>query len=398
MDARIKSGYDDIGSFRDRPFLSIVMAVPGPDPGINPAIHGAACVNLLRARSGSLAMNEELALLTDMVDRLFAEQVTRETRVAAETGGLPAELWQLVVDSGLADPFADADFTWTQAGAIARAAGAHAVPLPLVETLAAGWLLRQAGLDVPDGPLTLAEMLPLPQGDALTGTAAAVPWARHASHLVGVATAAGAPQIVCVALAGARIEPDANIAREPRDAVTLVDAPAAAGPADVPADIVRRLGAALRAAQLAGAAARVLDDTVAYANERSQFGRPIGKFQAIQQILAVLAGRVAAADTAVDAMWRAIDRRGFGGAFAEIAAAKIRAGEAATLAANTGHEVHGAIGFAHEHHLNFFTRRLWAWRAEYGGDGGWAVALGRQVAARGPDALWSDITARNERA
>ena len=302
----------------------------------------------------------------------------------------------MVGESGLADPFADTDFTWTQAGAIARAVGAHAVPLPLVETLLAGWLLHRAGLAVPEGPLTVAETLPLPQGALLTGSAEAVPWGRHATRLVGVATAGGAPQVVSIDLATATVAPDANIAREPRDRLTLVDCPAEVASADLPADIVRRAGAALRAAQTAGAAARVLDDSVAYANERVQFGRPIGKFQAIQQTLAVLAGRVAAADTAVDAMWRAVDRRGFADSFAEIAAAKIRAGEAATLAANTGHEVHGAIGFAHEHLLNFHTRRLWAWRAEYGGDGGWAVALGRQVAARGPDCLWSDITARNQ--
>jgi acyl-CoA dehydrogenase len=351
-----------------------------------------------------MAMSEELAMLAEMVDRLFAEQVTRDVRVAAEAGELPAELWALVSESGLTDPFADDDFTWTQAGAIARAAGAHAVPLPLVETLFAGWLLRRAGLGVPDGPLTVTESLPLPQGPLLTGSAAAAPWGRHATHLVGIATAGGAPQAVRVELATAAVSEDANIAREPRDRLTLVDCPAEAAPLDLPADlpagIVRLAGAALRAAQTAGAAARVLDDSVAYANERVQFGRPIGKFQAIQQMLAVLAGRVAAADTAVDAMWRAIDRkgpeRGFADSFAEIAAAKIRAGEAATLAANTGHEVHGAIGFAHEHHLNFFTRRLWAWRAEYGGDGAWSVALGRQVAARGADRLWSDITARNQ--
>lgn len=341
-------------------------------------------------------MNEELAMLSEMVDRLFADQATRDVRVAAENGDLPGDLWNLVRDSGLTDPFADDDFNWTQAGVIARAAGAHALPLPLVETLLAGWLLRRAGLGVPDGVLTVAETLALPQGDALTDGAEAVPWGRHATHLVGLAVAGEGPRVVRVELAAASVSPHANIAREPRDRMTLVDCAAVSAPFDAPADIVRRAGAALRAAQTAGAAARVLDDSVAYANERVQFGRPIGKFQAIQQMLAVLSGRVAAADTAVDAMWRAVDRRGFAGAFAEIAAAKIRAGEAATLAANTGHEVHGAIGFAHEHHLNFFTRRLWAWRAEYGGDGGWAVALGRQVAARGPERLWSDITARNE--
>jgi acyl-CoA dehydrogenase len=56
--------------------------------------------------------------------------------------------------------------------------------------------------------------------------------------------------------------------------------------------------------------------------------------------------------------------------------------------------VHGAIGFTYEHSLHFATRRLWSWRAEFGSESGWAVELGRRVAARGADALWSDITAR----
>jgi hypothetical protein len=382
MDARIKSGHDGFWLDGELRFSPIVMA------GLDPAIHA-------RWIAQASVMTEELALLAETLDRLFADQATREVRVAAERGELSEELWALVVESGLTDPFADSDFTWTQAGAIARAAGAHAVPLPLVETMLAGWLLRRARLDVPEGPLTVAEALPHPQGALLTGTAEAVPWGRAATHLVGVASDGW---VVRVELATAAVHADANIAREPRDRLTLVDCTAEAAASGLPADIVRRAGAALRAAQIAGAAARVLDDSVAYASERVQFGRPIGKFQAIQQMLAVLAGRVAAAATAVDAMWRAVDRNGFEEAFAEIATAKIRAGEAATLAANTGHEVHGAIGFAHEHHLNFLTRRLWAWRGEYGGDGGWAVALGRQVAARGPERLWSDITQRNERA
>ena len=340
-------------------------------------------------------MNEELTLLAETVDRLFADQVTRETRIAAEAGDLPADLWALVAESGLTDPFGDAEFTWVQAGVLARAAGFHAVPLPLVETMLAGWLLHAAGIGVPDGPLTVTKTLPMPQGDLLTGTAEAVPWGRHATHLVGVASSGGDTRIVRVELATAGVHEDANIAREPRDRLTLVDCAAESAAVELPADIVKLAGAALRAAQIAGAVARVLDDSVSYAGERIQFGRPIGKFQAIQQTLAVLSGRVAAADTAVDAMWRAVDRYGVADAFREIATAKIRAGEAATLATNTAHEVHGAIGFAHEHHLNFFTRRLWAWRAEYGGDGSWAVALGRRVAARGAENLWTDITARN---
>ena len=44
--------------------------------------------------------------------------------------------------------------------------------------------------------------------------------------------------------------------------------------------------------------------------------------------------------------------------------------------------------------LQFATRRLWSWRAEFGGEGEWAAELGRSVAERGADALWPHLTAR----
>jgi acyl-CoA dehydrogenase len=146
-----------------------------------------------------------------------------------------------------------------------------------------------------------------------------------------------------------------------------------------------------RAAQMAGGLDAILAQAVRYASERKQFGRPIGAFQAIQHALAILAGHTAAAGAAAAGACRAADR---GDATFEVAVAKVRAGEAAGVGAGIAHQAHGAIGFTYEHHLHFVTRRLWAWRAEFGGEGDWAQALGREVCARGTDALWPFITAR----
>jgi alkylation response protein AidB-like acyl-CoA dehydrogenase len=76
-----------------------------------------------------------------------------------------------------------------------------------------------------------------------------------------------------------------------------------------------------------------------------------------------------------------------------LAAAKIRAGEAAGAVAEIAHQVHGAIGFTEEHSLHYLTRRLWSWRDEFGHEGFWAAELGRRVAEAGPDQLWPLITA-----
>ena len=135
----------------------------------------------------------------------------------------------------------------------------------------------------------------------------------------------------------------------------------------------------------------ILRSATRYATERRQFGKPIGAYQAIQQNLAVLAGHAAAADIAAAHAFRAADR---GDAAFEIGVAKVRAGEAAGIGASIAHQVHGALGFTYEHDLQFVTRRLWAWRAEFGGEGWWATALGREVAGWGADALWSTVTSR----
>ncbi len=76
------------------------------------------------------------------------------------------------------------------------------------------------------------------------------------------------------------------------------------------------------------------------------------------------------------------------------AVAKVRAGEAATRATGIAHQVHGAIGFTQEHALHFATRRLWAWRAQFGSDAWWAAELGRSAIAAGGSGFWTALTQR----
>jgi acyl-CoA dehydrogenase len=189
-----------------------------------------------------------------------------------------------------------------------------------------------------------------------------------------------------------RIEANANLAGEPRDTLAFDRAPVvASAPSEVDGAALLRLGAFARAAQMAGALEFALAEAVRYASERVQFGRPIGKFQAIQQQMAGLAIEVAAAGAAAEVAAAALDR---GDGTFEVAAAKVRVGEAAGRVAAIAHQVHGAIGFTQEHSLHFATRRLWAWRSEFGGIAHWAEAIGRQAAARGADRLWPYLASR----
>jgi acyl-CoA dehydrogenase len=355
-------------------------------------------------------VSELRALLTDTVTRLFSDLVTKELIESAEKGAWPEKLWRSLEEGGLTLPLVAEDRggaggTWRDAHVVVRAAGRHAAPVPLAETVVAGWLLAGAGLAVPTGALTLA---PTRRGDRLTirragtgwrvsGTATRVPWGRAVGHVVIVAEPEASekrPLVVLVAAGAGEVVVDRNLALEPRDTLTYREAPViAAAPAavGVGADAVRRYGALVRSAQMAGALESLLEQSVRYVGERRQFGRPIGSFQAIQHNLAVLAGHVAAAGIAAEQAFRAADR---GDATFEIAVAKIRTGEAAGIGASIAHQAHGAIGFTYEHSLHFSTRRLWSWRAEFGSESAWAAQLGRASAARGADALWPDLTGR----
>jgi acyl-CoA dehydrogenase len=215
-----------------------------------------------------------------------------------------------------------------------------------------------------------------------------VPWARNAAGIVVVADG----QVTLIAPAAADIRLAKSYAGEPRDDLS-VDAPAAAKPlaAGVDAALLYRLGALLRAVMMAGALDEVLTLTVQYANDRVQFGRPIAKFQAVQQQLSVLAEHVAASGVVAAA---AVEVAAAKGDFPfAVAVAKARVGEAAGKVAEIAHQVHGAIGFTHEHRLHHLTRRLWSWRDEFGVESEWQQELGRIAAARGGDGLWQLLSA-----
>ena len=151
-----------------------------------------------------------------------------------------------------------------------------------------------------------------------------------------------------------------------------------------------QMGAVMRSQQMAGAMTRVLQQCIQYARDREQFGRPIGRFQAVQHNIAMLAAETAAAGSAADAAVKAIDRYGLDDPRTKIAVAsgKIRSGEAAGSGAAIAHQVHGAMGYTHEYSLHQSTRRLWAWRDDFGPESLWAGRLGRQVAAAGDSELW----------
>jgi hypothetical protein len=147
---------------------------------------------------------------------------------------------------------------------------------------------------------------------------------------------------------------------------------------------------------MAGAMGQALALSIEHVNTRQQFGRPLGKFQAVQQSLAVMACEVRAVEAAAAALAAQLDAVGLDPAAAdfEIAAAKLRANRAVGVVTSIAHQVHGAIGFTREYDLNRVTIPLMRWRGEHGNDAYWAQILGRQVAGFGGRGLWEAMTAR----
>jgi acyl-CoA dehydrogenase len=350
-------------------------------------------------------MDNTADMLRETATRLFQEHCEAPSLRAAEKTW-PQAAWDAVEEAGLHRALVPEDaggygVPVADALSLLRVAGEHALPLPLAETLLASWLLAGAGLPIPDGPLTIApvvasEAMTL-RRDAgswhLTGTVTRIPWGRNAAAAAVLALHDGVPHVALVPSSRWQVAAEAeNLAREPRDTLEFNVVPEAVAPAasGIGTAQLRAVGAAMRSLQMAGALAHITAISVQYAQDRVQFGRPIGKFQAVQQNLAVLAGQTAAASAAADLAAEAVAD---GIRILPIAAAKSRTGEAAGQGAAIAHQVHGAIGFTYEHSLHFFTKRLWSWRDEFGNEAEWNLHVGRHMAKAGADRLWAEITA-----
>lgn len=128
------------------------------------------------------------------------------------------------------------------------------------------------------------------------------------------------------------------------------------------------MGASIFATLIAGAASRIQELCHVYADERKQFGKPIGSFQAIQHHLAILAEEVMAVRYAAEMTLTQPQLQ----PNARLAAiAKARCSQAVVQICSIGHLIHGAIGVTEEYDLQLYTRRLHEWRMQFGSESYW---------------------------
>ena len=319
-------------------------------------------------------------MIADAVDQMLQDccdpQNVRQVE-AAPLGHAALTMWETLGQSGFIDALCPqhlggADLSWREAAPIVFACGRYALPLPMAATMLVRAALAEASIDAPPDPIAIASAANILDDGTLVANA--VPYGLTAKW-------------VLVSLpVGDRLLPLDGAARSPFGGRGTLSAnirwPA------VPADSIplssktnhavcwRATAAALVAAQMAGAMQRVTAMTIDHANNRNQFGKPIGRQQAIQQQISVMAAQSFAARMAASIA--------LGGAGWQVhpnaaAVAKARAGEAAVLVAAIGHAVHGAIGVTEEFDLQLYTRRLNEWRMEYGSESYWDGVLGRTL-------------------
>ena len=340
-------------------------------------------------------MSDISSILEDSVTRLFSDKVDREFVHEQEKTGWAEELWELTEELGLSSVLVKEDNggvggDWADAYEIVKGCGRFAVPLPLPETIVARWLLDQANLGAPEGPLTL---IPAMDGSG----AKRIPWGRNVMAGCITQVTASGTTVRLVDFADAVFANEVNLAKEPRDNCLTVGN-LSDGDVNLPADASFYLGAMIRSAQISGVAMALLEQAAMYSGERSQFGRNLNKFQTVQHNLARLATVAASLDSISRFAFATMDNVGFKDdattdvRFA-IAAAKLRASECVDLICALSHQIHGAIGFTYEHSLHFYSRRAWSWRSEFGGSSYWANTLGNVALGLGSEKLWGAITA-----
>lgn len=347
-------------------------------------------------------MSEMKEMILDVVEKMFKDHVEKETVDLLEEGKWATDVWSILQSNEMLN----VAVTEEQGGAggdlddlfsLYKLIGKYAVPVPFVEHTLANYLLQFVGLTpaMKKNTVIIDELQALSlQGGLVNGSLMNVPWARHVDELVTLATGEGGIYVVKLSLENASIAPQTNLAAEPRDTVTVNKHPIIEQVLIKNDQLakMRKLVTAATVATMSGAIEKAFNLTIRYSKEREQFGRPIHRFQLVQEHIALLAGEAALTEASVDNMITALTEEREGN---EVAFARLRIDESSKLVSTSAHQVHAAIGVTHEHSLHHYTRRLWAWRDEGYTSLYWKQQLAEKLLQSTGD-LWSIMTQTND--
>src|SRR2546422_320221 len=312
-------------------------------------------------------------MFAEAIEDILKDQCTPAVVRAIEEGGSTAALWQAVEGAGFLELLASeadggAELPLADLFPILSSLGRYAVPVPVAQTIVARALLASHAMPV--GKITLATAFRREAGSAIRcpltpyGTVADFVLARDGEALLLLPCASAQRQAT-----GVHRSLTATLTWLDENSATRVPGAGAMLPA---------FAAALHAAMLSGAMTRVFEMTLQYCNDRVQFGKSLGKFQAVQHQLSVMAEHTAAASIAAEAAFKT---DGPAPSLLAAAMAKSRTSEAAVLVASIAHALHGAIGVTEEYDLQLLTRRLHDWRIAHGSEAHWNLLIGQSVLA-----------------
>lgn len=320
--------------------------------------------------------------LADMMGAVFAEH-SRDPK-----------LWQRLDELGLvrltgAEEHGGSGAGWFEAAELLSAAARNGARIPLAEhDLLACWLLEASGLPV-DGAVRTVCMLDK------QGRASAVPWADTADRVVVVWRGEGGSHVADVPAGELSITPGTNLIGEPRDEVMASLAELHGVPIGLPLVNQLRLKSGLvRSIQVCAVLDRILDLSIEHVTSRIQFGRPLSKFQAVQNLVSDIAAEAALARAATEAALTLAVTSDWSADNLEflVAVARSCTGHAASAVVRNAHQVHGAIGTTREHRLHEFTRAALAWRSEFGSVRYWDDQVTDSAMYASAGGLWGLIT------
>ena len=296
--------------------------------------------------------------------RLLKDVASIDAVRAAEDGPAPTDMWEAIIASGFADALISeqcggAGLSMADVHPLFVACGQHLLPPALGQTMLARALISSAGQIVPNQAIVLWPESPDGQLRSLVPPAA------------GEGTMALTQCGSVFEVRKLRVIPECI------DGFGLLSATLAEVQPLISFEVsgvdLLDYAAASVAATMAGAMTTMVDMSLAFANERQQFGRALSAFQAIQHqlsvaceevVLATTASRIAftSTDIAIDPIRAAI--------------AKAIANDAASAVCSIAHAVHGAVGITAEYDLQLYSRRLRRWQVSFGSTEFWLRRIG----------------------
>jgi alkylation response protein AidB-like acyl-CoA dehydrogenase len=356
-----------------------------------------------------LELNDEQLALRDTVRQFLSERASVSAHVRPlldDPTGSTDEVWGGLAALGatgvlIDEQYGGAGMSMVEAGIVAEQLGAALNPGPwLSSAVAAPRALVRFGAEgagalaasLADGS-TIATVGPLTgprptaaaagAGVVLNGELAALPDAAAATVVLVLADEPGGAALFTVDPASDRVTVTQRTHVDPTR--KLFDVRLDDAPAQRIARVSEQTIAALvddvliaHAADAVGAAQAVMNLAVEYAKTRTQFGKPIGSFQAVQHLCVDMYETVELARSGViHAMWAA-DSADAEERHLSALRAKAFAGRLATVG-DTAIQVFGGIGFTWEHDAHLYLKRLLGWSALLGGADHYLEAVGLEL-------------------